>query len=68
MSARSINTRNKHHLHRPDDEPPSFQKSTPYAGIKILNSLLCKLTSLRIERAQFKVASTKPFEYTFLFD
>jgi hypothetical protein len=36
----SVNTRNKHHLHRPIANLTGFQKSTYYCGIKILNNLL----------------------------
>jgi hypothetical protein len=53
-----INTRNKHHLHRPSANLPCFQESAFCTGIKIFNSLLLSLISLRNEMAQFKVAPT----------
>jgi len=36
-SIHNINTRNKHHLHRPNANP-CFQKSTFYVGINIFKS------------------------------
>jgi hypothetical protein len=36
-SMHNINTRNKHHLHRPNVELSCFQKNTSYAGIKIFD-------------------------------
>jgi len=42
----SNNTRNKHHLHRPNGKLSCFQKSTLYAGINICNILLASLTLL----------------------
>jgi hypothetical protein len=38
-----VNTRNKHHLHRPTANLTCFQKSTYYSGIKIFN--ICQLAS-----------------------
>jgi IS1 family transposase len=55
-SIHSINTRNKHHLHRSNANLSCFQKSAFYTGIKIFNSLLLSPTSLWNEKAQFKVA------------
>jgi hypothetical protein len=52
----SINTRNKHHLHRPIANLSCFQKSAFYSGIRIFNSLPRSLTNLKNEKAQFKVA------------
>jgi hypothetical protein len=52
----SVNTRNKHHLHRPIANLSCFQKSTYYVGIKIFNNLPSSLESLMNEKAQFKVA------------
>jgi hypothetical protein len=42
----SVNTRNKHQLHRPIANLSGFQKSAFYAGIKIFNSLPTSLTNL----------------------
>jgi hypothetical protein len=58
-SIHNINTRNKHHLHRPNAKLSSFQKSTFYAGIKIFNSLPCSLIILKNEKAKFKLALRK---------
>jgi hypothetical protein len=55
-SAHSINTRNKHHLHRPSANLSCFQKSAFYSGIRISNSLPYSVTNLKNEKAQFKVA------------
>jgi hypothetical protein len=52
----NINTRNKHHLHRPNANLSCLQKSTVYDGIRIYNSLQRSLTSLKHEKAKFKVA------------
>jgi hypothetical protein len=52
----SVNKRNKHQLHKPMAKVSCFQKSTYYAGIRIVNSLLSSLISLLIKRAQFEVA------------
>jgi len=42
----SINTRNQHHLHRPYANSSCIHKSTFCAGIRIFNSLPCRLTSV----------------------
>jgi hypothetical protein len=52
----SVDTRNKHHLHRPVANLTCFQKRTYYAGIKNLNNLQSSLKSLVNEKAKFKVA------------
>jgi hypothetical protein len=52
----SVNTRNKHHLHRPIVTLTGFQKSTYYCGIKIFNNLPSSLKSLMNEKAKFKEA------------
>jgi hypothetical protein len=52
----SINTRNKHHLHRPIANLSCFQKSTFYSSIRIFNSLPCNIKNLKNEKAQFKAA------------
>jgi hypothetical protein len=55
-SVHSINTRNKHHFHRPIANLSCFQKSAFYSAIRIFHSLPCSLTNLKNEKAQFKVA------------
>jgi hypothetical protein len=55
-SLHSINTRNKHHLHKQIANLSCFQKSTVYSGIIIFNSLPHSLTNLKNEMAQFQVA------------
>ena len=55
-SVHSINTRNKHHLHRPIANLSCFQKGASYSGIRIFNNLPQNITSLRNEKPQFKVA------------
>jgi hypothetical protein len=54
-SEHSINTRDKHHLHRAIANLPCFQKGAFYSGIRIFNSLTYSVTNLRNEKAQFKV-------------
>jgi hypothetical protein len=56
LSVHNINTRNKHHFHRPNAILSCFQKSTLYDGIRIYSSLPHSLTSLQNEKAKFKVA------------
>jgi hypothetical protein len=58
-SVHSINTRNKHHLHRPIANLSCFQKGASYFGIKICNSLPQRIISLKNEKIQFKVALKK---------
>jgi hypothetical protein len=65
----SINTRNKHHLHRPNPNSSCFHKNTFSAGIRIFNSLPCRLTSIEeCKTTVYKVALrrqiTKPFFYS----
>ena len=55
-SIHNINTKNKHHFHRPNAKLSCFQKSTFYAGIRIFNSLQRSLTILKNEKAKFKLA------------
>jgi hypothetical protein len=55
-SAHSINTRNKHHLHRPIANLSCSQKSAFDSGIRIFNSLPHSVTNFKNEKAQFKVA------------
>jgi hypothetical protein len=50
----SVNTGNKHHLHRPIANLSCFQKIA-YSGIKIFSNLPSSLKSLTNEKAQFKV-------------
>ena len=53
------NTRNKHHLHRPNANLSCFQTNTFYAGIKIFNILPPSVTVLMSEKATFKAAIRK---------
>jgi hypothetical protein len=55
-SVHSINTRNKHHLHRPNANLSCFQKGPSYSGMRIFNSLPQSITSRKNEKTQFKVA------------
>jgi hypothetical protein len=55
-TVRSINTRNKHYLHRQIANLSRFQKSAFYSGIRIFNSLPYSVTKLKNEKAQFKAA------------
>ena len=57
-SVHSINTRNKHHLHRPVAKLSCFQKGATYSGIRIFNNLPRSITSLKNENPQFKVDIT----------
>jgi hypothetical protein len=50
----NINSRNKHHFHRPNTKLSCFQKSTFYAGIKLFNSLPCSVKILKIEKTKCK--------------
>jgi len=58
-SVHSINTRNKHHLHRPIANLSCFQKGASYSGIRIFNNLPQSITSLTNEKPQSKVALKK---------
>jgi IS1 family transposase len=58
-SIHSIDTRNKHHLHRPNANLSCFQKSTFYATIRVFNRLPLSLISLKNEKTKFKVALRK---------
>jgi hypothetical protein len=51
-----VNTKNKHHLHRPVANLTYFQESTYYSGTKIFNNLPASLKSLKNEKANFKIA------------
>jgi IS1 family transposase len=52
----SVNTRNKHHLHRSAANLTCFHKSTYNSDIKIFNNLRSSFKSLMNEKAKFKVA------------
>jgi IS1 family transposase len=52
----SVNTRNKHHLHRPVANLTCFQRSAYYSAINIFNNLPASLGYLMKEKAKFKVA------------
>jgi hypothetical protein len=54
-SVHNINTRNKHHLHRPVANLSCFKKGASYSGIRIFNSLPRSITNLKNEKTQFKV-------------
>jgi hypothetical protein len=58
-SVHNINTRNKHHLHRPVVNLSCFQKGASYTVISIFNSLSRSSTNLKSEKTQFKVALKK---------
>ena len=58
-SVHNINTRNKHHLHRPVANLSCFQKGASYSGIRIVNSLPRSITNFKNEKTQFKVALRK---------
>jgi hypothetical protein len=58
-SIHGIDTRNEHHLHRPNANLSCFQKSTFYAGIRIFNRLPFSLISLKNEKKNFKVVLRK---------
>jgi hypothetical protein len=51
----SVNTRNKHHLHRPVANLTCFQKSAYYSGIKIFNNPPASLRNVMKEKVKFKV-------------
>jgi len=55
----SINTRNKHHLCRPNANLSCFQKSTSYAGFKIFNSLPPRVTILKNDNTKLKASLRK---------
>ena len=55
-SIHNINTRNRHHLWRPNANLSCFQKSTSYDGIKIFNMVPHSLTIPKNEKTKFKVA------------
>jgi len=65
-SIHNINTRNKHHLHRPNANLSYFQKRTYYAGIKIVNSLPPSVTILKNDKAKFKAPLRKIHTYTLI--
>jgi IS1 family transposase len=58
-SVHSINTRNKHHFHRPVANLSCFQKSASFSGIRIFNNLPWSIISPKNEKTQFKVALKK---------
>ena len=55
----NINTRNKHHLHRPVANLSCFQRGVSYLGIRIFNSLPRSITNLKNDKTQFKEALKK---------
>ena len=64
-SVQNINTRNKHHFHRPVANLSCFQKGASYSGIRIFNSLPRNITNLKNEKTHFKIA-LKSSKCTFL--
>jgi len=65
LSVHSINTRNKHHLHRHIANLSCFQKGASYSGIRIFNNLPQSITSFRYEKPHFKVAPKNLCAYSF---
>jgi len=59
LSVHNINTRNKHHFHRPVVTLSCIQKGASYSGIRIFNSLPWSITNLKNEKTHFKVALKK---------
>jgi len=59
LSLHNLNTRNEHHLHRPDGNLSCFQKSTFFAGITNFQILSPIMTSLKNDKAKFKAALRK---------
>jgi len=55
----NINTKNKHHLHKPNANLSCFQRSTFYAGITIFSSLSTSVTIPKNDKAKFKAALRK---------
>jgi hypothetical protein len=66
LEIHNINTRNKHHLYRPNANLSCFQKCAYYAGIRIFNRLPLCLSVLMNDKAKFKKSSTKVLKYTLL--
>jgi hypothetical protein len=58
-SIHNINTRNKHHFHRPNANLSCFQKSTFFAGIKIFTSLPPSVTVFKNDKVNFKASLRK---------
>jgi hypothetical protein len=65
-SVYNINTKNKHHHHRPNANL-CFQKSTFSAGIKILNSLSFSVTILKNDKAKFQADLRKYLHTQFFY-
>jgi len=59
LSVHNINTRNKHHFHRPVANLSCFQKGASYSGIKFFNSLPRSIMNLKNEKTRFKVTLKK---------
>jgi hypothetical protein len=62
----NINTRNKHHILRPDANLSRFQRNTFRARIKIFNSLPPSVTILKNDKGKFK-APVRKFLHTHTF-
>jgi hypothetical protein len=59
LSLHNLNTRNEHHLHRPNGNLSCFQKSTFFAGITNFQILSPIVTTLKNDKAKFKAALRK---------
>jgi hypothetical protein len=65
-SIHNINTRIKHHFHRPNANLSCFQKSTFYAGVKIVSILPTSVTVLKNDKSKFK-ATLRKYLHTYCF-
>jgi hypothetical protein len=54
-----LNTRNKHHLHRPIAHLSCFQKYISHAAVKVFNILPTSISNLRHDTKKFKSALWK---------
>jgi hypothetical protein len=57
LSIHGVHTRNKTQRHRPIANLSCFQKSVPYVGVKIFNSLPSSISNLRNDKLRFKVTA-----------
>jgi len=58
-SVHNINTRIKHHLHKPTANLSCLKKNTIYAGIRTFNSSLPSVTVFMCDKTKFKAAFRK---------
>ena len=61
LSIHNINTRYKHHLHRPNANLSYVHKTTVYAGIKNFNTLPPSVTIVKNDKAKFITALRKHY-------